>query len=205
LQAITSDVYLAKTELAYTPQSEEKNNAVESLTEIEKNIDYINKIVSDLQDYARPLTPIAKKTEIENLCQEVILKIDIPENIKAFCEVDEAAKEVLADPDLLKRVINNLVLNAIQAMPNGGKLNLKAYRKEGDIYIEVQDTGVGISDEVKNKLFTPMFTTKSKGQGFGLSVVKRVTESMNGSVTFESEKGKGTTFTVFLPAQKTKR
>ena len=102
LQAITSDVYLAKTELAYIPESEEKKNALESLTEIEKNIDYINKIVADLQDYARPLKPIAKETDIENLCQEVILKNDIPKNIKTSCKVENAAKEVLADPDLLK-------------------------------------------------------------------------------------------------------
>ena len=70
LQAITSDVCLAKTELALTPETEEKKNALESLTEIEKNIDYINKIVADLQDYARPLKPIAKGTDLENLCKK---------------------------------------------------------------------------------------------------------------------------------------
>ena len=110
----------------------------------------------------------------------------------------------MADPDLLKRVINNLVLNAIQATPNGGEFNLKASHKENGICIEVQDTGVGISDQAKCKLFTPMFTTKSKGQGFGLSVVKRVTESMNGTVTFESTEGKGTTFMVRLPSKELK-
>ena len=68
-----------------------------------------------------------------------------------------------------------------------------------DVLIEVQDTGVGISEDMKPKLFTPLFTTKSKGQGFGLAVVKRVTEAMNGTVTFESKHGEGTTFAIRLP------
>jgi PAS domain S-box-containing protein len=202
LQAITSDVYLAKTELALTPESDEKKNALESLTEIEKNIDYINKIVQDLQDYARPLKPIATGTSLENLCREVFSKSNIPNNIKTSFKAEKEAKEVFADPDLLKRIIANLVLNAVQAMPKGGKLSIYAHRKEGGLVIEVQDTGEGIPDEVKNKLFTPMFTTKSKGQGFGLAVVKRITESMNGTVTFESEQGKGTKFIVRLPPPK---
>ena len=90
-------------------------------------------------------------------------------------------------------------------MPKGGRLTIHAYHKEGDVIIEVKDTGVGIPEDVKTKLFTPMFTTKSKGQGFGLSVVKRVTESMNGTVAFESTEGKGTIFTVRLPPQGAKR
>ena len=95
-----------------------------------------------------------------------------------------------------------MVLNAVQAMPKGGKLSIYAYRKKADIVIEVQDTGEGIPEEAKSKLFTPMFTTKSKGQGFGLAVVKRVTESMNGTVTFESEQGKGTKFIMRFPPPK---
>ncbi len=161
--------------------------------------------MADLQDYARPLQPIAKEIDLENLCQEVFLKSKIPNNIKTSCKAEKEAKTVMADPDFLKRVISNLVLNAVQAMPKGGKLSIYAYRKEGGLVIEVQDTGEGIPEEVKSKLFTPMFTTKSKGQGFGLAVVKRVTESMNGTVTFESEKGKGTTFTIRLPPLGAKR
>jgi PAS domain S-box-containing protein len=205
LQAITSDVYLAKTELALTSESDEKKNALESLSEIEKNIDYINKIVQDLQDYSRPLNPSAKGTDLEALCREIFLKSNIPKNIKTSFRSENEAKQVMADPDLLKRIISNLVLNAVQAMPKGGNLSIYAYRKEGGLIIEVQDTGEGIPEEVKTKLFTPMFTTKSKGQGFGLAVVKRVTEAMNGTVSFDSERGKGTKFIVRLPPQGAKR
>ena len=84
-------------------------------------------------------------------------------------------------------------------MPKGGKLTIKAYKEANDLIITVKDTGVGIPENVKSKLFTPMFTTKAKGQGFGLAVIKRMTESLGGTVTFESQEGKGTTFTVRLP------
>ena len=82
LQAITSDVYLAKTELASTPESDEKKNALESLQEIEKNVDYINKIVSDLQDYTRTLKPVARETDLQKLMDELLAKNRIPENVK---------------------------------------------------------------------------------------------------------------------------
>ena len=84
-------------------------------------------------------------------------------------------------------------------MPNGGNLTVSAYPKDKKIEITIEDTGVGISEEIKPKLFTPMLTTKSKGQGFGLAVVKRLVEAQGGTISFESEEGKGTTFTIKFP------
>jgi two-component system, sporulation sensor kinase D len=92
-----------------------------------------------------------------------------------------------------------LVTNAIQAMPNGGNLKITIQTNDNATIIAVSDTGVGIPDEIKQKLFNPMITTKAKGQGFGLAVTKRLIELMKGSISFESEKGKGTTFTIILP------
>ncbi len=194
LQAITSDVYLAKTELASIPESEEKKNAIESLDEIEKNIFYINKIVADLQDYARPLNPVAKETNLQKLIDELLSKNDFAKNIKVHVKVRKEAATIMADSDILRRILGNLVINAVQAMPEGGRLSIQAYKEANDSIITVEDTGVGIAEEAKEKLFRPLFTTKSKGQGFGLAVVKRMTESLGGTVTFESEEGKGTKF-----------
>lgn len=79
---------------------------------------------------------------------------------------------------------------------------MSAHKEAGDVVIAVSDTGVGIPNKIKPKVFTPFFTTKSKGQGLGLAVVKRVTEALNGTVAFESKEGNGTTFIVRLPPQK---
>jgi PAS domain S-box-containing protein len=198
LQAIISDIFLAKTELAPTPESDEKLNALESLTEIEKNIDYINKIVADLQDFARPLQPNVEETDIKLIIDELLKKNGLPENIKVTVKAETGAKKFLADSSYINRIMYNLVNNAVQAMPKGGKLTIKAYKEANDLIISVKDTGVGIPENVKSKLFTPMFTTKAKGQGFGLAVIKRMTESLGGTVSFESQEGKGTTFTVRL-------
>ena len=84
-------------------------------------------------------------------------------------------------------------------MPQGGELNRNAYRNASDMIITVQDTGGGIPEEFRAKLFTPLFTTKSKGQGFGLAVVKRIIEALGGSITFESQENVGTTFILRLP------
>src|SRR5208283_5475958 len=91
LQAITGDLYLAKTELDSIPESDEKKNVMESLQEIEKNIDYINKIVSDLQDYTRTLKPVARETDLQKLMDELIAKNGIPENIKVQVRVQKEA------------------------------------------------------------------------------------------------------------------
>ena len=207
LQAITSDLYLAKTELSALSENDVKANTLESLTEIEKNIDYINKIVADLQDYARPLNPRFQETNIKSIFNELLAKNGLPENIEVAVEIEVEAEKIRADPDFFKRIASNLTLNAVQAMPDGGKLTIHAYidKDTDSVLIAVKDMGVGIPEDVKPKLFTPMMTTKSKGQGFGLAVVKRMTEGLGGTISFESLEGKGTIFIVRLPSSKTKR
>jgi len=201
LQAIVSDVYLLREFLVNNPDSQTRSEVEESLDGIENNILYINKIVVDLQDFARPITPVIKKVDLGVLFKDVLYKKAIPKNVEASSKVEDNTEDLSADPELLKRVLTNLVNNAVQAMPNGGKLCLRACREKENIAITVQDTGVGIPEEIKAKLYTPLFTTKSKGQGFGLAVVKRVIEALDGSVSFESHAGKGTTFKLSLPLQ----
>ena len=202
LQAITSDVYLLKTEIVSMPESEDKKSLKESLDGIEKNIDYINKIVADLQDFARPLTPHSEEVDLIQIVDEFLSKDGMPENVKVSVKVEPEAIKVVADSSYLSRIIYNLVTNAVQAMPKGGKLTIDVFKEASDVVLSVKDTGEGIPETAKSKLFTPMFTTKSKGQGFGLSVVKRMTEALGGTITFESQEGKGTTFIVRLPPQK---
>jgi signal transduction histidine kinase len=202
LQSIIGEIYLADSELATLPDSEEKSNLKESLKTIKQSIEYINKIVVDLQDFAKPLSPCDEETDIEQMIKELLTKNHTPESIQTEAHIENDARIVRADSAFMKRILGNLISNAVQAMPNGGKLIVNAKNENGLITIRIEDTGVGISEDVKDKLFTPLFTTKSKGQGFGLAVVKRLTEAMDGTVTFESEGGKGTQFTVRLPSRK---
>jgi signal transduction histidine kinase len=199
LQAITGDIYFAKTELASTPESDEKKNAIESLQEIEKNVDYINKIVTDLQDFAKPLMPKIEEIDLERIIHDVLANLTIPRNITVEYSIGEDFPKLKADQTYLQRILTNLANNAVQAMPNGGKLNITASNNNGRVTITVEDTGEGIPENVRSKLFTPLVTTKLTGHGFGLAAVKRFAEALGGTVTFKSEIGKGTKFTIELP------
>jgi signal transduction histidine kinase len=200
LTAITGAVYVANTRLKSFPESEEKQSLKENLDLIGDQTLYVNKIVADLQDYARPLTPEITTISIEGLFQSVFSTLKVPENIKIHRSVEPISAKLRTDSSFLQRIIFNLSNNAVQAMPNGGVLTVRATCKDGKAYFEVTDTGGGIPLDVRKKLFTPLYTTKSKGQGFGLAVVKRLSEALGGKVTFESEIGKGTSFHIEVPA-----
>jgi PAS domain S-box-containing protein len=201
LQAITGDLYLAREDLKEMPQNAKKRSMQESLDSIEENIFYINKIVSDLQDYTRKLVPTPEKISLKKLVENAFEGVNFPDKVQTQITIDENFV-FNADPDFLKRSLTNLIVNAVQAMPNGGKLNVEAKQNYGKIIICVKDTGVGIPEVIRPNLFTPLFTTKSKGQGLGLAVVKRLVESMNGTITFESKEGNGTTFIITIPQTK---
>ncbi len=202
LHAITGDLYLTKLDLTELPDSETKKNMQENVDAIEQNIDYIAKIVADLQDYAKPLKPTIKQVDLEKIIPLLLQKSKIPKNIQTDIQIEADAKEILADSELLNRILTNLIINSIQAMPEGGKLTIQTHKNpDNAIILSVKDTGVGIPDSAKPNLFKPMFTTKSKGQGFGLAVVKRLTEALGGTITFESQEGKGTVFILHFPPQ----
>jgi two-component system cell cycle sensor histidine kinase/response regulator CckA len=99
----------------------------------------------------------------------------------------------------LRRVFANLVINAIDAMPQGGSLTVECFEQDHTVKVSIKDTGVGIPAEQQKKIFLPYFTTKTKGTGLGLSGAQRIVESVGGSIDFASELGKGTVFTIALP------
>ncbi len=201
LQAIVSSLFLIQTELDELPDSKQKKFSLEEVASIREQIDYVNKIIADLQDYARPLKAARVEVDIKSLVTSSLSAVTVPFNIETLTSFEESLPKLQTDPMLLKRILVNLTINAIQAMPEGGELTINAYtdKKENMLAISVQDTGVGIPEEIKSKLFTPLFTTKSKGQGFGLVVVKRLVEVLGGTITFESQEGKGAKFIVKLP------
>ncbi len=200
LQNITSSLYLTEQELDSLPESQERTNAKKELEEIQAQTEYINKIVTDLQDFSRPLTPELTKTNIRLLLEKIVANVRIPNTIQVSIEADDNPPEPLLDLTYFRRILENLLTNAIQAMPNGGKLTIRTLNETNNTIISVEDTGIGIPENVKTRIFQPLTTTKSKGQGFGLAVCKRLVEAQRGTITFESQEGEGTKFIIRLPA-----
>jgi len=202
LQAIITGVYLGRKGYESLPPDyakvAEEYGLVKWLSLVEGEIEYMDKIVSDLQDYAVPLKPDLSQVNIAQLLKDALSKTQIPSNVNLSVHVDEGL-QLMIDPLLMKRVFSNLITNAVQAMPEGGELTVDASKSDEEALVSFHDTGVGIPQEDFSKLFSPFFTTKAKGQGLGLPVCKRLVEAHGGEITVESRLGEGTTFTVTLP------
>ncbi len=161
-------------------------------------------IVKRLLDFARQTKPMKKNTNINSLVDNIVLLV---RNQTSFRNIDiqrnlgENLPEIMADGDQIQQVIINFTLNASDAMPNGGSLNIQSGVMGNGEYIELKftDTGLGISEENKNRIFDPFFTTKESGTGLGLSISYGIVEQHGGTIHVESEVGKGTTFIVQLP------
>jgi len=169
------------------------------LETMEEQVGYMNKIVCDLQDYARPLKPELGPTNLRRLMEEIVSAADVPESIDVSIEIEENVRELNVDHGLMKRAFTNLVTNAFQAMPDGGRLSIRALKADKMALVSIQDTGAGIPKENLDKVFTPMFSTKAKGQGFGLAACKRIVEAHGGTISLESGVGKGTTVFIKIP------
>ncbi|MFH1489165.1 MAG: ATP-binding protein [Pseudomonadota bacterium] len=165
----------------------------------------LNRIVTEFLDFARPQKPNLQECRLEEIVEKNILFLR-PEldrgGIKVRHNLDGGSFPLSADPDLLYRAFLNLFLNAMQAMENGGVLTIDM-AEEGDGYrVEIEDTGHGIDPEHVNKIFNPFYTTKEKGSGLGLCIVKKIIEEAHqGSIAIHSSPGHGTKMKIHLPKQ----
>jgi PAS domain S-box-containing protein len=198
LQSIENAVYYLKNECAPKLPVSIPQKAKEMFQVISDSVDYADKIIRDLQDFSAIKTPRLEKTDINAMIKETLSRVHIPNNIELRTELG-ALPEIKVDKDEIKRVFMNLTTNGIQAMENGGTLTVATKKTEGFVEVSFKDTGIGISNENMEKLFTPFFTTKAKGMGIGLSICKKFVESHGGNIEVKSEVGKGTAFTVKLP------
>jgi PAS domain S-box-containing protein len=207
LQAIVGEVALGELALETLPTgTAEKERLTRTLEAISSHAVYMDKIVSDLRAYAGPIAPKFFDTDLRKLVNETLAMLSIPENVEVSVVIPNDFPMLWVDSSLLRRVLVNLITNALQAMPTGGKLSIEAMKdaESDSVRVSVEDTGIGISEEDRPYIFKPLFTRKSKGQGFGLPVCRRLVEAHNGMIVFESEVGKGTKFTVRLPQRKNK-
>lgn len=193
--AIKNSVYFLNMVLE-KPEPEIK----ETLEILEKEITTSERIISSLLDFAHTRPPIKQKVNINNIIQDRLTCAKIPKNIKLTGKLHKELPDILADPDQLRQIFSNIILNAIQALPKGGKLIIKSKTLSPKwVIVSITDTGIGISKDTMGKLFEPLFTTKAKGIGLGLAVTKTMVEAHGGTIDVESEVGKGSTFTVRLP------
>jgi len=162
----------------------------------------LNSIVTEFLDFARPQVPFLQECYLEKIIERNLAFLQ-PEfekrNIQIRDQVNGRPLPLTADQDLLYRALLNIFLNAIQATPDGGAITIKVDEEKDYYGIVIQDTGHGINEERVKKIFNPFYTTKEKGSGLGLPIVRKIIEGHRGTVAIESEEGEGTTVRIHLP------
>ena len=180
-----------------------ENSQQEDLKVIEEEIHRMNEIVDQFLRFAKPASPFLEKTDVLSIVEET-LQLLRPQIEKQRIVVEkefQALPMIQMDREQMKQAMLNLLLNAIQAMPEGGQLTLKGQNsKEGQwIHLSIEDSGMGISPKDIDKLFDPFFSTKEGGIGLGLSITHRIIDQHHGKIEVENAPEKGTIFTVWLP------
>jgi signal transduction histidine kinase len=194
LQGITGAIDYLKAKLGITIDTD----IAQMLEVIDNCIEYSNKIVTDLLDYAREPRLDCKLTNLQTLVGDTLGQIKIPPSVELTKLLDQEVT-VEVDQVPMQRVIVNLVRNALEAMPDGGKLTIKDGGDCKNIELSISDTGHGIPDDIKARMWKPLKTMKPKGIGLGLAICKRLVEAHHGKIEVKTEIGLGTTFTIILP------
>ncbi len=174
----------------------------EMLKLIDRNVVAADRIMENLMEFASLPPPKLRAEDINQVLRETLSKTVLPRGVKLTTHYGDLPP-ARVDREQLSRVFDNLILNAVQAMPEGGKLHISTGQVGDLIEVKVKDTGLGIPEKELKKLFHPFYTTKAQGTGLGLANAKRVMETHGGTITVESEAGKGTTVTVRLPIKPT--
>jgi signal transduction histidine kinase len=192
LQGIAGAIYLLRDE-SLPPEGRG-----EMLKLIEDCVEYSDGIVKDLLDYARPFEPARVETTPREIAANALRALQVPSRIKVV-DLSQEQPRISVDPERMKRAFVNLVENAVDAMPKGGTLTVSSKESNGLVELAVSDTGIGMSKEASENLWKPLQTTKAKGMGMGLAIVKRIVDAHNGTISVESRTGEGTIFTIRLP------
>jgi two-component system, NtrC family, nitrogen regulation sensor histidine kinase NtrY len=168
-------------------------------------INNLKTIIGRFSEFSRMPQPQRRPTQVNDVVRSVlrVFQAQLQENgqIRMHTALADVLPEISADPDLLHRALQNLVLNAIDAMPQGGELAIRTATVGDRIEISVSDTGSGLTQEECGRLFTPYYTTKQHGTGLGLAIVQSVVSDHGGKISVESTKEKGTTFRIELPRE----
>jgi signal transduction histidine kinase len=178
---------------------EQEPRVMEFLDIVDDEINTSNKIINDLLGFSRVGKPAVTPTTVSKVIKDTLARVAVPENIELEEKLGSDAREIAVDPEQVQQVLINVITNAVQAMPEGGRLTVGTREKNGFQEIDITDTGSGIAAENKGKIFEPLFTTKAKGIGLGLAVSKSIIDRHGGQIEVKSTVGKGTMFTIRLP------
>jgi two-component system NtrC family sensor kinase len=165
----------------------------------------VKQIVSDLLEFARGREPQLREVELVGLLRGVYRKLgNTLDTAKINFILESQSEEIkaYADPVQMEQVFINLFMNAVEAMSSGGTLKVKVRSAEGNVTVEVADSGAGMPPETVDKIFEPFFTTKDKGTGLGLAIIFNIIQKHNGGIRVESTPGSGTLFIVTFPVRK---
>ena len=177
----------------------------ESTSTLLFEIENMKAIVGRFSDFAKMPPPVLSPVHLNDVVRNVMKLYEAQFSgvgrppITTELHLDEALPVIQADPVLLQRAIENLVLNAMDAMPGGGMLALTTSHRDASVRLEVSDSGAGLTAEECHRLFTPYYTTKQHGTGLGLAIVQSVVSDHGGTISVDSEAGVGTTFRIELP------
>ncbi|NWF93545.1 MAG: PAS domain S-box protein [Syntrophaceae bacterium] len=198
IYGIMNTLELLKTEIP--PESKRRKILELSLSETQRLAEMLRNMLS----FSKPEEEKRRPIKINDLIEGILLVMEKQmkeANIKVTTEFDDEIPEVMASTNQMRQVLLNMLKNAKEAMPKGGTLTVRTGKEDHHVLVHIQDTGVGIPEEIKDKIFEAFFTTKLKvkGVGLGLSVCYGIVKDHGGEITVESEEGKGTTFTIRLP------
>ncbi len=183
----------------------------ESTATLKTELANLNTIVGRFSDFSKMPTPQFTKVNVNEILRAAVRLFEAQFNavgkptITTELFLNEPLPEIDADADLLHKAFQNLVLNALDAMPAGGTLTLRTFERERNIRIEVADTGKGLTPEECSRLFTPYYTTKQQGTGLGLAIVQSVVSDHHGTISVTSDEGRGTSFKIDLPQRQAGR
>lgn len=198
LGAIKNAVYFLNMVLE-NPETEVK----ETLEILQKEVDTSERIINSLLDFARSKPPQQREVDINQIIRDSLSHLNMPENIRVKNQIDESLPAIPADADQLGQAFGNIMINAIQAMPDGGRLTIKSKLASPEwVTVSFADTGIGIANEDLGKIFEPLITGKARGIGLGMAITKTFVEGHGGTIEVQSEPGKGSSFTVKLPVLK---
>jgi signal transduction histidine kinase len=159
-------------------------------------------IIGRFSDFAKMPAPQFETVDVNEVVRGVMklnFQVERP-NVKPVLELASDGTRIQADPDQLRRALGNLVLNALDAMPEGGTLRVRTALHDAGVRLEVSDSGQGLTEEECQRLFTPYYTTKQHGTGLGLAIVQSVVSDHHGKISVSSASARGTSFTIDLPA-----